>query len=34
MALKSATLKEFQMNKSDENKEKFREANRAEKQLE
>ena len=29
MALKRATFKEFQMNKSDENKEKFREANRA-----
>ena len=29
MALKRATFKAFQMNKSDENKEKFREANRA-----
>ena len=29
MALKRATFNEFQMNKSDENKEKFREANRA-----
>ena len=29
MALKRATFKQFQMNKSDENKEKFREANRA-----
>ena len=29
VALKRATFKEFQMNKSDENKEKFREANRA-----
>ena len=29
VALKRATLKQFQMNKSDENKEKFREANRA-----
>ena len=29
MALKRTTFKEFQMNKSDENKEKFREANKA-----
>ena len=29
MALKRATFKQFQMNKSDKNKEKFREANRA-----
>ena len=29
MALKRATFKQFQMNKSDENKEKFREANMA-----
>ena len=29
VALKRATFKQFQMNKSDENKEKFREANRA-----
>ena len=29
MALKRATFKQFQMNKSNENKEKFREANRA-----
>ena len=29
MALKRATFKQFQMNKSDENKYKFREANRA-----
>ena len=29
MALKRATFKQFQMKKSDENKEKFREANRA-----
>ena len=29
MTLKRATFKQFQMNKSNENKEKFREANRA-----